>query len=50
MIRNRLLWLLLGISLGVSVCMTIMFVGERRIVLEYIRNGYAVVQTRLEGE
>jgi hypothetical protein len=48
MIHNRLLWLLLGISLGVSVCMTIMFVNERRIVLEYIRNGYAVVKTEVE--
>jgi hypothetical protein len=48
---NRLLWLALGLSIGVSVCMTINWTQERRLTRYLFEHGVVLLdETRLEGE
>jgi hypothetical protein len=49
--RTPLLAFALGVSLGVSVCMTINWTQERKLTRYLFEHGVVVMeQTRLEGE
>jgi hypothetical protein len=47
---NRLPWLtfLLGLSIGIAVITSIMFVSERQMVREYVTHGWVVEKVEVE--